>query len=380
MRAERGTGRRLDGHLVAVLVGVVLLQACRAAGPTAPTPGLGATSEWYQLYFTEPTYPERAEARRGGIDERFVEFVDAANSRLDVAVYEFDLQNAAQALARAHSRGVRVRMVVDSDTIRATRDAETQRALAIMDGAGIPLIGDEREAIMHHKFAVRDAEEVWTGSWNMTTGDTYRLNNNAIRIRSGELAAAYTNEFEKMFSDGQFGPNKAKGGMSAPIQVGAARVQPLFAPEEGVAGRIAERLAEADASINFMAFSFTHDGIGRSILDRSRAGVRVSGVFERTGSQTRFSEYGAFKGAGLDVYQDGNPYLMHHKVFVVDGRTVVFGSFNFSQNAERDNDENCLIVDDQGLAAAFGREFERVLTAAKSPPPRRATPDRDRPR
>ena len=70
---------------------------------------------------------------------------------------------------------------------------------------------------------------------------------------------------------------------------------------------------------------------------------------------------------------------MHHKVFILDGRTVIFGSFNFSDGADRDNDENCLIVDDPGLAGAFQQEFERVLGAAKSPAPR-ATPERERPR
>ena len=29
------------------------------------------------------------------------------------------------------------------------------------------------------------------------------------------------------------------------------------------------------------------------------------------------------KQAGLDVYQDGNPYVMHHKVFVLDGSRQV---------------------------------------------------------
>ena len=71
---------------------------------------------------------------------------------------------------------------------------------------------------------------------------------------------------------------------------------------------------------------------------------------------------------------------MHHKVFILDGRTTVFGSFNFSEGADRENDENCLIVDDRELAAAFGREFERVLEAARSPPPERPTPERQRPR
>jgi phosphatidylserine/phosphatidylglycerophosphate/cardiolipin synthase-like enzyme len=366
----------LIGLLLVVFVVAVLLYLVRGqvplpgapptAGPTAARP--------YQVYFTEPTYPDRTENRRGGIDERFVELVDASQRTLDVAAYDFDLENVALAMARAKSRGVTVRMVTDSDTINNTRDQAIQKALSIVSSAGIEIVPDERQAIMHHKFAVRDGEEVWTGSWNLTTGDTYRLNNNAARIRSAELALAFKNEFEQMFVRRTFGGSKAKGTFPAPIAVGDARVQPLFSPGDGVATRIADRVSQARSSVLFMAFSFTHDAIGRAVLDRAQAGVDVHGVFETTGSNTRFSEFGAMKEAGLDVYQDGNPYVMHHKVFVVDDRTVIFGSFNFSESADRENDENCLIVDDPVLAAEFRQEFDRVLRVAKNPVRRGGVP------
>ena len=70
---------------------------------------------------------------------------------------------------------------------------------------------------------------------------------------------------------------------------------------------------------------------------------------------------------------------MHHKVFVLDGRTTIFGSFNFSDSADKDNDENLLIVDDPGFAQPFVEEFGRVLALAKNPPARRGQ-DKERPR
>ena len=196
-------------------------------------------------------------------------------------------------------------MVLDSDTIANTRDEDIQRAVGILGQGGVPLVGDERSGIMHHKFAIRDGEEVWTGSWNMTVGDTYRLNNNAARLRSPELAAQYTVEFDEMFVQRRFGPSKPRGGSSAPIQIGSGRVEALFSPGENVAARIAERVSGAQSSANFMAFSFTHDAIGRAVAERARAGVAVAGVFETTGSLTRFSEFGPMRDAGLAVYQDG---------------------------------------------------------------------------
>jgi len=350
-----------------------------AASNTVPAPQPSAGGP-FEIYFTTPVYPDRPETRKGGIDERFVQFVEASTKSLDVAAYEFDLENVAQAMTRAKGRGVAVRMVTDSDTVNATRDAETQKALKIVRDAGIAIVPDERSAIMHHKFAVRDGEEIWTGSWNLTVGDTYRLNNNAARMQSPELARAFTEEFETMFVQKKFGAGRPRGAVTPPVQVGDMRVQLLFAPEDGVAQKISERLTQASSQIRFLAFSFTHDGIGQAVLDRSKAGVTVSGVFEKTGSETRFSEFGAMKQAGLDVYQDGNPYVMHHKVFVIDGKTTIFGSFNFSDGADRDNDENALIVDSPGFAGRYLEESDRMLALARNPASARATPERDRPR
>ena len=59
---------------------------------------------------------------------------------------------------------------------------------------------------------------------------------------------------------------------------------------------------------------------------------------------------------------------MHHKVIIIDDRIVIFGSFNFSDNADTQNDENLLIVDSPDIARAFKAEFERVLALAKNPP------------
>jgi phosphatidylserine/phosphatidylglycerophosphate/cardiolipin synthase-like enzyme len=62
---------------------------------------------------------------------------------------------------------------------------------------------------------------------------------------------------------------------------------------------------------------------------------------------------------------------MHHKVIIIDNHVTLFGSFNFSSNADKDNDENLLIVDDPGLTAAFEAEYQRVRSLALSPPVRR---------
>lgn len=342
-----------------------------AAAPASTTPAGSASggAGWYEVFFTTPRYPDDKASHHGGLDAKLVALIDSATSTIDLADYDFDLENVASALARATGRGVVVRMVTDSDTL-GNDDPAVQRAFAILKDAKIPFVGDGREPIMHNKFLVVDHAVVWTGSWNFTDGDAYRLNNNAIQIRSPELAQNYTAEFEKMFVRRLFGPSKPAGVPHPVLEIGGVRVENYFAPEDKVADKIVARLRGARQTIHFMAFSFTSDPLAQALLDRARAGVTVGGVFETTGSNTQFSEFGKLKQAGLDVHQDGNPYVMHHKVFIIDGQTVIFGSYNFSSNAEKDNDENLLIVDDPALAQAFEAEYQRVYAQALNPPKR----------
>jgi phosphatidylserine/phosphatidylglycerophosphate/cardiolipin synthase-like enzyme len=70
------------------------------------------------------------------------------------------------------------------------------------------------------------------------------------------------------------------------------------------------------------------------------------------------------------VLQDGNPYILHHKVIIIDEETVVLGSFNFSANADESNDENVLIIDYAPIAQEYTAEFQRVYQQALNPPTR----------
>jgi phosphatidylserine/phosphatidylglycerophosphate/cardiolipin synthase-like enzyme len=341
------------------------------ARPAEPT-GVPQTSEgpWYKVFFSTPRYPDKPEYHAGGIDQQLVAFIDGATRTVDIAIYDFDLENVANALASAAGRGVRVRMVTDTDTL-TNDDPKIVKAFSIVRKAKIPIVDDQRPAIMHDKFVVVDEAAVWSGSWNFTDGDTYRLNNNAIRIESAELAQNYTTEFEQMFVERKFGPNKLSSTPHPTMNIAGVRVENYFSPRERVTDRIVSRLQRAEQSIHFLAFSFTSKPIGGALIERVQAGVEVQGVVETTGSETDSSMFRPMKSAKVDVLQDGNPYVMHHKVFIIDRKTVIFGSFNFSNNAERDNDENLLIVDDPALAQAFEAEFQRVREQALNPPKRK---------
>ncbi|MCZ7669841.1 MAG: phospholipase D-like domain-containing protein [Chloroflexi bacterium] len=127
------------------------------------------------------------------------------------------------------------------------------------------------------------------------------------------------------------------------LTIEGVAVENYFSPELKVAPIIADAVSQAKEEILFMAFSFTAEQIGEAMLARAAAGVDVRGVFETVGSSSEYSYYGPMRISELpniQVRQDGNRRVMHHKVIILDRETVIFGSFNFSESANSRNDEN----------------------------------------
>lgn len=329
------------------------------ATPTPPVI-VGAGDGWYEIYFTDPTCPPEAQ-RRGGIDETVAADMRQAQLQVDVAAYELNAPPIVDALLELAARGVTVRVVVDSD--HADKPAVVQ-----LRNNNIRVEEDGRSAIMHNKFVVIDGRIVWTGAMNLTTNDVHCNNNNFVRFDSPELAANYIEEMNEKYDDGQFGPRSPDTTPNERISINGVVIENYFAPEKSIAPIIAAEINKAQRDIRFMAFAFTHEDIGEAMLERAEAGVNVTGVFETTGSNTAFSYYPPMRDAGLpnlQVRQDGNPRMMHHKVIIIDGQTTIFGSFNFTASANDSNDENIVIVHDPTFASFFVEEFNTVWQEAQ---------------
>lgn len=349
--------------VLVLLAGVLLTAvACIELIPDMDSPPIvdSGSGDWYEIYFTNPTCPDEEE-RTGGLDEIIAADLQQAQLQVDVAVFDLDALPIVNTLIELEDRGVIVRVVTDTDHA-------DQSSVNRLRRNGISVVEDDRSAFMHNKFIIIDGRYTWMGSTNFTTNDIYCYNNNLVRIDSAQLAANYRAEMDEMYDDRAFGPTSPATTPNEQLIIGGVQLENYFASETKVAPVIGQLLEEAQRDIKFMAFSFTHEDIGEPMIERALEGVDVRGVFETTGSETEFSYYGDMLSErlpNLQVRQDGNPRLMHHKVIIIDGRTTIFGSFNFSGNANDSNDENVLIVHDPTFASYFLAEFEAVWNEAK---------------
>ncbi len=344
--------------LILCLVVFACVPIAGQTGPPLSSTVTVSSTDWYEVYFTDPASPAAA-SYRGGIDETLATAIDQARLSVDVAIYDLNLWSIREALINAHRRGVSVRLVTESDNMDELEVQELKEA-------GIEVLGDRREGLMHHKFVIIDRAEVWTGSMNFTTGGSYRDNNNLIRLQSSKLAQDYGLEFEQMFVDDHFGSHKDPITPDPAITLNGSLVEAYFSPQDGTLDHILEAVHAAQESIDFMAYSFTSDRLAEALIERAAAGITVRGVFDKDQYHSNTgTEFDRLVNAGIDARLDGNPRLMHHKVIIIDGQIVITGSYNFSNNAEENNDENTLIIHDQAIAALYLAEFQQIYNLSR---------------
>ena len=336
-------------------------------GAGAPVAAATGTDAQIVAFFTTPhlVYPDNPDRRTPMPHEtQIIADLDAAQRRIQFVTFEYNLPSIAAALARAQQRGVAVETVLDGENLAKPAMDRWARTL---EAAGVAIVWEDTDAFMHSKFIIIDDRVLWTGSWNATENDTYRNNNNLLRITAPELIANYQVEFAQLQA-GVASTAKQARSPHPELLVGAVEVANYFAPQDRVEEQIIARIASARQSVRFLAFAFTSDPIYAALLERVQAGVPVSGVFEQRNAETPGADYDRMRRNRFAVRKDGNCYTMHHKVMIIDERIVITGSFNFTRRANELNVENLLIIDDPTLAAAYVAEFERVWQQAENPP------------
>lgn len=289
-----------------------------------------------------------------GPDDALLGLIASAKSTILCAFYDFELESVAHALIAMHDAGVKVSVVSDTTYNRRS-------AVNLVIAARIPVVFDERKDFMHNKFCVVDGQTIWTGSTNVTNNGMYLNDNNAVVIQSTELAVNYTDEFNEMFVDHRFGPRSPSRTRYPVVKLGSTVIENYFAPEDHVQEKIIEQVHAARNEIIFLAYAFTSDAIAKAMIDAMQHGVAVRGVLEARNVNDRACEDDRLRDAGATVYLDKNSYNMHNKVIVIDAATVITGSYNFSRNADENNDENILFINDRTVAQRYRAYFEHLV-------------------
>lgn len=140
-----------------------------------------------------------------------------------------------------------------------------------------------------------------------------------------------------------------------------------FSPKGGCTEAVIAELRAAKTSVHMQAYSFTSKGIIAALIEAHRRGVKVTLVNDKKAADEAGSKVSQAAEAGLDVRVDGAHAIAHNKIMLIDGRTIITGSFNFTNQAENSNAENLLVLHDKSeLYQAYEANFQRHLGHSES--------------
>jgi phosphatidylserine/phosphatidylglycerophosphate/cardiolipin synthase-like enzyme len=328
------------------------------------------------------------------------DYLDDAQHTLDVALYDLRVDGEAEkivldAFHRATHRGVTGRLVYNVDhakPIPVPPPPDTDIAMVHACGLptrGVPGIPD----LMHHKYVVRDGTEVWTGSMNWTNDSWTREENIVVVVRSPEIAAVYTRNFEELWNKQRvLGSGEYT---TDPVIRGDTGVRPWFSPGRGrrIASRISGAIDRADKRIRIVSPVLSAGPIIGSLAERAaKHDIDLAGVVDATQVHEVISQWRAdphaswkiptlqtvlhfapFSGKRSTPYGPGTVHDYMHAKFVVADDMVFVGSYNLSHSGE-ENAENVLEISDHALAdrlAGFADELHGRYPPidAGAPPP-----------
>ena len=322
-------------------------------------------------------------------------------------------QHEADLSPHLRSRRRQLLALADRNHDGQLSDSERSRgdAVLILRRAGVPVIDDREDGsagsgLMHSKYLLVDGRVVITGSTNFTPscvhgdpGDarTHGNVNHLLRFESAALAAVFAVDFERMWGDGpggrqdsRFGQAKASGPAQT-VLVGRTPVQVLFAPHrrddpDNGLNLLAATLRQTRRQLDMALFVFSAQPLTEVIAELQRRRVQLRLLADAGFASRPFSEVLDLLGTSLAdrhcKLEAGNKPLttaaegvgiarlpagdkLHHKFAVIDKRTVITGSFNWSPSAAHQNDEVLLVIESPLLAAHFTREMDRLWKGAE---------------
>ena len=126
-----------------------------------------------------------------------------------------------------------------------------------------------------------------------------------------------------------------------------------FSPGGGCTDAVVSALGQARRTVLVQAYSFTSAPIAKALVDAHKRSVKVQVILDKSQRTEKYSSADFLAHAGVPVQIDDKHQIAHNKIMIIDGATVITGSFNFTTSAEEHNAENLLIIHSKDLAAKY---------------------------
>lgn len=322
--------------------------------------------------------------------EKIATWIEEARQHVDIAMYNMDTTDGSPVVKMLKSETVRARIEKGELQIRVLfegfgTDAENAAKMQALEGLGLDVRYLGRSVKVHHKFAVIDTglenERVISGSANWSLS-SYRNYNENILFFDGEEEASdrFQAEFNMLWKNSKpFGQDlqllereaRSRDQTELEIHFNTPRRLRIDKNHPLLTDQVVRAIESAKSTIDIASTRVRLIPVLEAISAAADRGVQIrivigqddyrglsnrANYLEKPGVNLRVKFYNLKPGVFLT-------HQMHNKFLVVDGESVMTGSFNWSESAEKKHIEN--LVEFNGLlgrsmATAFTTEFESI--------------------
>lgn len=156
------------------------------------------------------------------------------------------------------------------------------------------------------------------------------------------------------------GGGSGSGGPSPRLLTEAdENIEVYFAPAPDIHQHIIDRYDHAQKSIHVAIYSLTKDEFADALIRAHNRGVEVMVLVDKAQAGKTFEDE-KLEAAGIKVWRSKGRQLMHNKISIIDDSIVITGSYNYTKNASK-NDENYVIIKDKEIGEIFENRFQMLL-------------------
>ncbi|CAI2378006.1 unnamed protein product [Moneuplotes crassus] len=135
----------------------------------------------------------------------------------------------------------------------------------------------------------------------------------------------------------------------------------LFFPSEDNVQTLCEYIMTAKRNLRICVFTLTNNDIARAVLNRHNEGVKVQMISDDECAKAKGSDIEYLASKGIDIRTDNSERNhMHNKFCIIDNDVLLTGSFNWTVQAGKGNQENILITDQPFYIHEYKEEFKRL--------------------
>jgi phosphatidylserine/phosphatidylglycerophosphate/cardiolipin synthase-like enzyme len=322
--------------------------------------------------------------------EKIATWIEEAQQHVDIAIYNMDTTDGSPVIKTLKSEAVRNRIESGELQIRVVfegygTDAENAVKMQALEDLGLDVRYLDRSVKVHHKFAAIDTglekERVISGSANWSLSSYRNYNENILFFdEEPEASDRFQAEFNLLWDHSKtFGHelelNNRDAGtrdqkdldihFNTPKRLRVDKNHPLLTDQ------IVRAIESATSTIDIASTRIRLIPILEAISSAADRGVKIrivisqddfrdlskrASYLEKDGIELRVKFYNLKPGEFLT-------HQMHNKFLVVDGESVMTGSFNWSESAEKNHIENLVEFNGRlgkAMATAFTTEFESI--------------------